>query len=878
MRFRTTAYDVAADLTDVWVATGHGVELWQRAAGSLVSAGSIAVPGTTIALAPTPGGVWVGSGRGVYFVERANPLRIGSWLALGAEVNDITVAGAWLYAATSSGIIQIDAVDRARPAIGRTLNTTAGSALSVAVLGQHLYAADGDRTVEAYAIGTPTIPQKVGTFDSLPRSLAVHAVGEALFVSDGQRSEVFGGSGATMTRLGSFPFGATAVAAGAGSLRFVAGADRTVRAINVLAPVPAVFATVDTDLTSGTVNRIMALASSGNLLIAAAGDAGVAAWSLASFAEPFPSASIEIGPVGSAWVAAERAVVAWPGGGLRRYTESSGIMNPGPSWGEGSVWKIQDGEGAAMLASSGATLQLWDVSAAVPASISSATLAGAITAAAMSGPRQAIVLLADKTAWSVDLSAAAGAATKLAVDGAPTFVAASTAGVAFGEISTAGDTVIRYYAAGGTGGPVEATIEGTSNGGIALSSTAVVAAATFRGLVLTDLAKGGAIHVPGTAGTPVRDLEFEGDRVLVLTSGRLDVRRESDGGLVSSWRLTDEGGQIQASGDRAVVASGSGFTVIDFRRTPQAPSKLAPAQDSPRFFRSMRRDGSLLWLVEKSRADLLALDAHGRPYRVDSLAYDETIVASAAARGNLYTLSAGGKLTGRDAGGGVVAQLTLAAGPDRQMNGMLAVGDALWVSLTHGCASGGCQIEALVIDTSAGLVIGGSLPGGILDAVWSGERAWALSDSPREVRIYDISSPSSPSRVAAAAATGDPVSVAHGAGSVWALGARLGRYSEALQPQEEFLDPWTADPSGRVTYIDQKVRAAGDCLIVAGREAAPRVYRVSGGTISEVAAPAAAGAVRDIVHDGESIHLLGEHSLEGWTTLPAPERSRLLRR
>ncbi|HEU5161579.1 MAG TPA: hypothetical protein VFV54_00400, partial [Thermoanaerobaculia bacterium] len=804
-------------------------------------------PGTTLAVVAAPGGVWAASGRGVYFIERARPLRIASSVQLGSDVNDLAIAGSWLYAATTTGITQIDAVDRARPAVGKQLNTTSGSALSVAILGSHLYAADGDRTIEVYAIGTPTIPQKVGTFDSLPRSLTVHASGDNLIVSDGQRAEVFAGSGATMTKLGSLPFGATAVAAGAGSLRFVAGADRTVRAINVLAPVPTVLATAETDLTTGTVNRVTALASTGDLVVAAAGDAGLAAWSLSSLVAPFPASSIEIGAIGSAWISAERAVVALPAGGLRRYTESNGIMNPGPTFGAGSVWKIQDGDGTAVLASAGSTLQLWDSSAATPTSISSATLAGAITGAALSGPRKAAVLLADKTVWSVDLSQSPATVTKLAVAGAPSFIAASSGGIAIAEITPAGNTLVRYYPGGETSSVVEATIEGTSNSGLALSSNGTAAAATFKGIALVDLAAGGAPrYIAGSNTAPVRDLEIEGANVLALESGRLQVRRLSDGALLSAWPLTSDGEYVQASGNRAIVAGANGFTVIDTSRTPVAPVELSLPQDAPRFFRSVERDGALLWLVEKSRADLLALDGHGIPLTAESLSYDETIVAAAAARGNLYTLSASGKLLGRDTAGRVVAQLAINEGADQQMNGMQTVGESLWISLTRGCGAGGCEKKTLVVDAASGLVITATLPGGILDVVWSGDRAWALSDTPREVRIYDIAKPSTPSLFNSASATGDPVSIARAAGFVWTLGSTLKRYSETLQPQAEFLAAWTADPTGRVTYVDQKVRATGDCLIIAGREHAPRVYNVAGGTPQEVAAPAAAGAMRDV--------------------------------
>ncbi len=879
VRTRAIAYDVAADFNDVWIATGHGVALWLRSGETLTSGPSIAVPGTTVALAAVSGGVWAGSGRALYFVERGPTLRITSSIQLDAEVNDLVAVGSWLYAATSSGIIQVDALDRPRPVVVTRLNTTSGSALSVAVLGQHLYAADGDRTVEVYAIGTPTLPQKAGTFDSLPRSLAVQADGASLFVSDGQQTEVFAGSGTTMTRLASFRFGATAVAAGPGSVRFVAGADRTVRAINVLAPVPTVHAMSSTALTSGTVNRITALATAGNLLLASAGDAGLAAWSLSSFAPPFPAASFEIGTVASAWIADQRAVVALPAGGLRRYTESSGVMSPGPSWENLRVWKIHDGDGTAVLAGSGALLQLWDSSAATPASISSVNLAGAVISAAMTAPRKAVVILADHTAWSVDLSAAAGAATKLAVAGAPAFVAASAAGVAFGEISASGNTVIRYYRGGEITAPVEATVEGTSNGGIAVSSSGVAAAATFRGIALVDMNAGTPPrYVEGTSGTPVRDLEIEGDRLLVLGSERLDGRRITDGARVRSWDLTAEASQVLASGDRAAVATENGFAVFDLTPLEKVPVKLALTQDAPRFFRSIHRDGPLLWLVESSRAEAFTVDGLGLPHPASSLEYDETIVASAAAGELLYTLTASGKLAARDRTGVVHAQLAIAEGADQQMNALHAVGGAVWVSLTRGCSSGGCEKKTLVVTPAPALTVSASLAGGIVDVQWSGDRAWALSEAPREVRVYDLASPSAPVLVSSQAAAGDPVSVAHVGGSVWTLGSTLRRWSETLQAQGEFLDPWTADPSGRVTYIDQKVRDAEGCLLVVGRAVSTGLFDVSSGSPVSVHAPPSAGAVRGAAIGGGFVHLLGETFMEGWTTAPKPERGRPVRR
>jgi hypothetical protein len=879
MRFRPTAYDVAADLGDVWIATGHGVELWRRAGLALAPQTSLAVPGTSVAVEADLTGAWVGSGEGIHFVERSTPLRIASSLALGAAVNDLAVSGSWIYVATTAGITQVDAIDRDHPQIARQLNTTSGPAFSLAILGNHLYATDGDRTVEVYAIGTPTIPQKVGTFDSLARSLDVHAAGGNLLVSDGQQTEVFAGSGALMTRLGVLRFGAASAAAGTGSLRFVAGSDRTVRAIDILAPVPTVFAAARTSLTAGTVNRITGLAVTGDLLVASAGDAGVAAWSIADVESPFPSASFEVGGVGSAWIAAGRAVVALPAGGLRRYSESSGLMNPGPAWEQGRLWKIHDGAGDSVLASSGASLHLWDAAATTPASISSAALGGDVVGAAMTGDRKAVAILADRTAWSVDFSQAAAVTSKLAIAGAPAFVAASSAGIAFGEITPQGNTLIRFYRNGEIAAPVEVTVDGTSNGGIALSPSGIAAAATFRGLALADVSAGGAPrYVAESDAAPVRDVEIDGDLVLMLESDGLVVRRISDGALLSAWEIDGEPAQVQASTGRAIVAGENGFTTIDLARSPSPPVPIALAQQPPRFFRSVERDEGNLWLVERSRADWFDLSGLGLPHGGATLTYEGTIAGSAAARGNLYTISAGGLLTGRNRSGEVVAQMTIAEAADQQIGGLLAIRDALWLTITSGCSTGGCQTRALVIDTEGGLGVVSTVPGGAVDAVWSGDRAWVLSDSPREARVYDIASPTRPMLLNAVASTGDPVSIAHGAGSVWTLGSRLVRLTESLQPGGEYLEPWTADPAGRVAYIDQKVRFAGDCLVIAGREPSPRVYSVDGGALAPAGAPAAVGAVRDLAVGPESIHLLGETSLETWTTAAPPERTRLLRR
>ncbi|MGK2859428.1 MAG: hypothetical protein ACSLFQ_19680, partial [Thermoanaerobaculia bacterium] len=818
-----------------------------------------------------------------HFVEDGQGLVLRGSIDLGATVNDLAISGNYLYAATASGVTQIDVADRPRPAIAAPLTTTSGVALSVAILGTTLYAADGDSSVEAYSIQVPSLPQKIGTVSSLPRSVGVSTFDGYLVISDGQQSEVFAGNGTSLGRVALLPFAGTTTARWSGSVHFLGGGGRAIHAVDVLAPRPTIMSSVTTEVTSGNANRVFGLVASGTKLWAAAGDAGVEAWRLGGFAPPYPLRFVRVGGIGSGWISDSRAVVAYSAGGLQRYSDSSGPLVPGPVWHEGVVSRILDGEGDRILTSSGAELRLWDVASATPASLGAITLAGAIRSGAIEGSI-AWAVLADGSLWRVDFSAQPPAPGQVAVTGSPDFVAASSAGFATADILEDGNTRIRFVPGSDPAGEgTEVTIEGASNGGIALGETPVVAAATFRGLTLVDFSVAGG-HVTIVAGTnqsPVRGLRIEGDRILLVTSDRIDVRSLQSGALVRAFPTGSTLTSISGSGARAIAGSFDGFAIAELETASRQPEPIALPDTVSRYYRSLARDGNQLWLGDAQRIDLYRVDSSAIPRHQAELSFAGSAVpvGFAATGGKLFTVSATGPVESWRPDGSRESSLTLNEGSLQQIDGITSVGGAVWVSVTTDCLTTGCRKLTVVIDTSSGLVRSAAFEGGTLDVVAHGNLAAAITTLPSEVRLYDVGDPAQPQLLSAEAVSDNPVSVDFDATRVWVLGDRLRAYSRpGLEPIATHFDSWTADPLGSLSYLDQTVRVAGSCLLVAGRSAAPTLWSPAGNSLTQVPAPGVPDAVRGVAVSGSSIDLLGEYSLQVWSSAPPADRSRAVRR
>ena len=128
---------------------------------------------------------------------------------------------------------------------------------------------------------------------------------------------------------------------------------------------------------------------------------------------------------------------------------------------------------------------------------------------------------------------------------------------------------------------------------------------------------------------------------------------------------------------------------------------------------------------------------------------------------------------------------------------------------------------------------------------------------------------------------GNPVSIAYAAAgpAVYTIGEKVFAYGGTdLGKLGELLDTYTPDPAGRVSYLDQEISIEGSCVVVAGREFAPKVYRIqSPAQWQSVTAPTVPAAVRWIVTANGAHYLLTDYSLEIWSSAPPLKRTRPVR-
>jgi hypothetical protein len=162
-----------------------------------------------------------------------------------------------------------------------------------------------------------------------------------------------------------------------------------------------------------------------------------------------------------------------------------------------------------------------------------------------------------------------------------------------------------------------------------------------------------------------------------------------------------------------------------------------------------------------------------------------------------------------------------------------------------------------------------------VDVAVDGARAAAIFALPAELRTYSLADPAHPASLLSQAVEGNPVSVDISDGIVWTLGDRLRSWIESsLASRSVDLDPYSADPAGRVSYLDQQVHALGSCLVVVGREPQPKRYTISGSLLVPGQPIEASGAMRDFAPTASGFILLGEISLEAWSSAPPPDVSR----
>ena len=857
-QFRTTALDVSTPGDGyLWLATGYGLRLFDiTSPGEPELVDSIALPGVTRVVRATNGGLaYAGSGTNVVVVRRdGDSLQFVRSVAAGGTVQDIVVT-THLFAATSAGIAHFDLLDAASPT--RTtvvMPSSSPSVTSLAVGGHTLYAADGDATVEQYTIEFGSLPQHIGTIESLPRSSAVHFASGTLYVSDqfGQSTDVISGS----TSLARIDRGSTSFAAGPGNVRFLAGADRVLRAADLSSPEKVVdLLVVSLPPADGTDNVIHSMTVTGPTLYVAAGDIGLVVLDAALLASPYPLAGYADGARTSVAATASTGWFTGSSGTIsQQRIDASGIaLIAERSWNGGDGARVHDVSGEFLLSSSGSSATLWSLTPQTPSASLTVTFPAGVRSAVIRGTG-IVALLDDSTVWT-----ASPAIQQLAV---PKMAALARAGsaIAFAEAREEEGTVrtvLHYYETGDFGTAARQTkVDGSPVGGVALDATRA-ALFTFTGVNVVDLATSAVRVIPGSGLTIPLQIALAGGDVLVLADRELFVYANAEE-LLHRHALPADAVQMAAAAPRVLIATVEGRVAASYLE----PLPRAESTGTSTTYRDAVSPDDRLALRSAGRIDLFSTAAGEAPHYLRAI--DPTGVKDfAAAGGMLYTLNSTGTLTAYSRAGVEVARRTFEEGPDAEPLSVDGVAGAVWVAFSKDCLSGGCRKETIVVD-SLSLTTTATVDGGVVDAVWSGNRAWALFDLPDEVRVYDVTDALHPSQLAAAAAPASARSVSHGAGKALVLGDRVYTFHETT------LAASTTHLAAVAPTAAHRIRVEGDCAVVTGRASEPELYDARNWT--PLALPASLPSpTRLVLAEDGRLTFLTDHSVEIWTiTAPAP--------
>ncbi|MHB0970400.1 MAG: hypothetical protein ACYC7A_17540 [Thermoanaerobaculia bacterium] len=888
--YRLSALDVAIDQGSLWVATSWGISLYDRTSGGPEPVVALALPGTTSRVRPAGGGLaYVASGSSVYAVRATgNELRAVGSADAGALINDLLYDSPYLYAATSKGVVQFELFAPERPIAARTLSTTSGLALSLARFETSLLIADGDSTVDVYTLVVPSIPQKAGVATSLPRSSSVRTAGGFIFVSDGFQTDVMVQGPQMLQRVALVQgVGALAFSAIAPTIAWTAGNDRVLRAVDFTDP--AHVAVLYEELIpsgGGSANRVYALANAEGQLYVAAGDAGLFAYDTSEFRDPFPLRSHAFGGMRGIASFPSAIVAARETGGMARTTApgSNGELTYRDEIATSVVWTILDASADRMIAAGAdAGLVLWNPLATPPAEVSSWKSPRAAVRSAVLQDNRALAVLADRSVWRVDFSQPAATATNVTPPGtAADFVSAAGSAIVLGEVTEAGTTVLRYWATGDlSAAPVVATLDGAATAGVALGSDGVAAAVTYRGLNIVEFGAGGTVRIiPRTSGVPAIDLQFSGGELLVLTPRGLDVRSGSGFALAQSFAVPGTPAALHAQSDIAYVATSLGVTSILRRADRALPESLDSAAFTNEYYRDGTAAANAVFLSDGRNVDRYVV-SNGVPRRGQRVVSGANVADLVATGSRLVTLSSTGLLTAVPLAAGSPVTHQIDEGADAAFLEMHAFGDAVYVTLSRGCLSGGCEKKTLVFDARQGLTQTATLAGGLLDFAVTGTTAWGLFDLPAEIRILNLADPFHPVAGTTIASEGNPLSIAHSSTrkTVYTIGARVYAYADqTLAKTGELLAAWESDPSARVGYDDQQLRIDGDCALVTGRTYAPLLFRITGPlTWESAAAPSVPAPAKVQFSGGGTRFILTDYSLELWRATAVPLRKRPVR-
>jgi hypothetical protein len=842
-QFRSSILDLAVEGNDLWAATSYGISLYDRSVDPPRLLASVAVPGSTRFVRAGSGVVYAGSGNSIAVVRKSGRgLQLIRTVDAGAPVNDLVLTTLVLFVATRNGIAQYSLADPTNPS--SPLQITQTAATSMALDGSTLYASGGDTNVVVFSIST--IVQPTGTIVAPANVTAVHANNGKLFVSTALQTSVF----VAATNAGSVPFSVTSMAAITGDVVFVGGTDRTLRAIDFTTPgTPIEIFRDDLAPSSGTVNRVTAVATTGGRAYAGGGDIGIVDYDITSFSAPFPLRGTALANGSSVVSLGDNFYVGLPNG----VTEFSQTLTKKRSWDAGRSDVVRDGSNGFLLTSSGNSLTLWALDTL--GKVAEASFASAVSGAVLVD-KTGYAILGDRTLWSVDFTQAVPVPQPIIPAGVqPVSIARSGNGIALADTRSDGTTAIAYFTSDGGIAKV-ATVPGLATTGVTLSDT-TAAVQTFRGITLIDFGSLTANVLPQSNDVVARQLVFSGMTLVELTDTTLRVWNTQMQSMTGEVTLPASPIAVNLAPQSTIadVVTSSGVATVALDRLARMPTATA-APNGSAFYKKVIASPFRIGLV-----DPRGIDLYTTTMQYAGAIRAAGIVDVAASDSAIYTLSGNLNVTSWSPVGTQLATTSINEGADAQALSIVTVNGAVWVSIVRGCTTSSCQKKTIVYDRNLSQT--GSLTGAVTDVVTNGNRGYAITDLPAELRVLDVTDPAHPSIIASRAAEG--MSLAYWNGTIYVLGNGLASYSEASLTKIADLLTATSNP-------DEHIRIVGNCAIVTGRDSSPQLFTLPPFTPStSFMTPSTS---RMVVSQPGTFYVLTDHSLEIWSTAPLPKAPR----
>lgn len=848
--FRSTVRDLDLHVDRLWAAETYRVTSYSTTGGELVPAGTRAVAGMTGVVDAVEGGAWVGSSSTLFFFDL--DMNVIHSVFLDAEINDILQQGEYLYVATTGrSVLQLIA---AQPGLlPRLMETSTGSASSVAFRNGTLYAADGDSTIEAFSLTIPSLPQKIGSIPSFPQTNRIHFDGDRLIASNGRQTEIFSGSGAQMNRIGVLEEGSSSWVRLNPGVAVSSGLDTTLRAFDVSSASRPV-KTWETRLpaSGGSLNRIGSLAADSWYLYVAAGDLGIVRVDVESFHAPYLLRTVPAAGPSSIALGSDEVYVGFPGAGVQAWELSStGSLVVQRTVVTGSP-VIRDYRDGSLLLSAGGEAFVIDAKT------------GEKTASVTIGFGATDAELADSGAWILGsdgtvsrASFESGAVSPVDLAGIPiSWIDARDGVLAAAGLNEAGSTVVFLVRDGEQ--PASMTIDGAATSGVAVDGSGRVALVTFRGLSVVDVAAGTEIVTPRGRGFAT-SLVWLGDEIVISDGSGYEIR--GPGGEVRRTIEVSGGGRslsASESGAFAGAISNQAVTIISGSVSAGSPGEVIVDRSNLFYDRLATGEGFILLgepeAVERINFIGQRLAPSGRAHASAGDAVELTPY-----RDGWCELLSDGTIACRGASGATFMERKLDEGADSSFLGIRRIGGLFWVTVSKGCLSTGCVTVSVLLDDQ--LMKVGEIGGGIRDSVVSGGRGWILTSAPRSVLALDISNPSGPVVAASMPVESSATAIAHHeSGTLYVLsseGAIAMNDTSLLQVGAVPL------PTAGGSLSAQTFAISGECAFVIGRTGRLEVFRIDSpldwGSYSSTEFPA---SPVDLVVEGEPIFVLTTHSVE----------------